>query len=438
MNGIVLQPRAIEAEKSVLGAILGDATLIEKVINILHEKKIFYDIRHQAIWGHILKMKKEREVVDPVTLLSQINAKEKEEIGGAYYLSELIDSSIGPSQISRHAELVLKKWLQRKIISNSQKIMDVAYEDNTDLDDLIEQSHRYTTEIDSLRPGKGFNLDDALLSTADDILDTQSLINFGYTKLDNLAGGMTRGELTVVGGRPGHGKTTFVLNLLHNLLQKGLKVVLINREMPNTEILKKLIVLESGRLSYTDIRRGAKDEDTREAMFQAVDQIAHKYKDNLHMFDDIRDIPRAFAEIKRIKPDVVIDDYIQLISVEGIDKRRFQIEYIMNEYKWLAKTSKPKFTAILVSQLNRAIEKRGDAMPLLSDLSEGGTIEQTAECVLFCYYEYKVLHDQAPQGKFATKLIAAKVRYGETGTALFGFNGDKARFYNDKTEAVFG
>ena len=116
MNGVALQPRAIEAEQSVLGSILGDATLIDKVINVLHMKEIFYDPRHQEIWGHILKMKKDREVVDPVTLLAQINEKEREDIGGAYYLSELIDSNVSSSQISRHSEIVLKKWLQRKTI----------------------------------------------------------------------------------------------------------------------------------------------------------------------------------------------------------------------------------------------------------------------------------------------------------------------------------
>jgi len=433
-----IQPQSYEAETSVLGAILEDSTLLGKIVDNLYDPKIFYHERHQLLWRRILEMRRNREDIDMVTVLANLSTKDKKSIGGAGYISELLDMNIASSQIERHAEIILKKYLQRKVIQNSEKIMKVAYEDTTDLDDLIEQSHQFTSEIDMLRPGRGFDLNYELQETVEDILDTQSLLAYGYSKLDSLAGGMTRGEITVVGGRPGHGKTTFVLNLLFNLLQKGLKVVLINREMPNIEILKKLIVLESGRISYTDIRRGARDKETHEEMYSTIEVISSKYKGKLFMFDDIRDIPRAFAEIKKLKPDVVIDDYIQLISVDGIDKRRFQIEYIMNEYKWLAKTSNPKFTVILVSQLNRAIEKRGDAMPLLSDLSEGGTIEQTAECVLFCYYEYKVLHDQAPLGKFATKIIAAKVRYGETGTALFGFNGDKVKFYNDKTEAVFG
>ena len=232
--------------------------------------------------------------------------------------------------------------------------------------------------------------------------------------------------------------TSFVLNLLQKFLSQGLKVVMMNREMPNTEIMKKLITCQSKKLSYKDIRRGEMTEEDVEEIDRTSNYIMSNYSDLLYMFDDIRDIPAAFAEIKKIKPDVVIDDYIQLINVADKRDRRFEIEYIMNEYKWLAKTSNPKFAAILVSQLNREIEKRIDPIPKLSDLAEGGTIEQTAECVLFCYYEYKVLYNESNIGKFGIQIVASKVRYGETGMMTMGFNGDKVKFYNNKMEAGFG
>ena len=215
-----IQPQSYEAETSVLGAILEDSTLIEKVVDNLYEDKIFYHERHKLLWRRILEMRRNREDIDMVTVLANLSTKDKKAIGGAGYISELIDMNIASSQIERHAEIILKKYLQRRVIENSEKIMKVAYEDTTDLDDLIEQSHRFTSEIDLLRPGKGFDLNYELQETVEDILDTQSLLAYGYSKLDSLAGGMTRGEITVVGGRPGHGKTTFVLNLLYNLLQK--------------------------------------------------------------------------------------------------------------------------------------------------------------------------------------------------------------------------
>ncbi|MBC8552250.1 MAG: hypothetical protein H8D23_21680 [Candidatus Brocadiales bacterium] len=432
------QPRSVEAENSVLGAMIEDSSIIGNIHDYLKDGEVFYANCNKMLCQHILNMYSNRETIDAISIVSQMPEKVKKEIGGVTYLSELLEYNVGTSKAVHHAEIVYKKWLQRKIIENSRQIMDIAYEQGTDLNYLIEQSHQYTSEIEALRPGRSFNLKDTVKDTVRDLLDNESLISFGYPIIDQCAGGMTRGEITVVGGRPGHGKTSFVLNLLQKFLAQGLKVVLMNREMPNTEIMKKLIACQSGKLSYRDMRRGEMTVEAMEEIDKTTNHIVTKYSDKLYMFDDIRDIPTAFAEIKKIKPDVVIDDYIQLISVPGKKDRRFEIEYIMNEYKWLAKTSNPKFSVILVSQLNREIEKRIDPIPKLSDLAEGGTIEQTAECVLFAYYEYKVLYNESNIGKFGIQIIAAKVRYGETGMMTLGFNGNRVKFFNNKTEAHIG
>ena len=132
----------------------------------------------------------------------------------------------------------------------------------------------------------------------------------------------------------------------------------------------------------------------------------------------------------RHNPDVVIDDYIQLIKMDGYDQRRFELETVMNEYKWLAKTY--KIVPILISQLNRDIEKRIDPVPKMSDLAESGSIEQVAENVLFVYYDYKVNYEESELGKDQIQIVAAKVRYGVNRKILFGFNGDKVLFHEIK------
>ena len=267
--------------------------------------------------------------------------------------------------------------------------------------------------------------------TVDMVKDDESrLVKTGFDGLDTFAGGLTRGEITIIGGRPGHGKTTFMVNLLANMVGHGYKCILFNRELPNSELLKKLIALESGKLSYSMVRKGIFDKSGVAELERTKQFIIEKYNsDKLRMFDNIRDFAKASAEVKKFQPDIILDDYIQLISpTKEIEQRRLQLESLVNDYKWLAKQN--KCVVVLASQLNRALETRSiNAKPQLSDLAESGAIEQVAENVFFTYYDYKINGNQS-KGKNVITLVARKVRYGETGECDLGFNGDKARFYN--------
>ena len=149
------------------------------------------------------------------------------------------------------------------------------------------------------------------------------------------------------------------------------------------------------------------------------------------MFDDVKTLEEAMVEISRHKPDVIIDDYIQLIAMPDTKERRHQIEEIVHDYKWICK--KENCSAILVSQLNREIEKRYEPRPRLSDYSESGVIEQTAECALFVWYGY-VFNDEE-YSPYKSEIISAKVRYGRVMTEEVGFNGDRCKFYNNEEEA---
>ena len=153
------------------------------------------------------------------------------------------------------------------------------------------------------------------------------------------------------------------------------------------------------------------------------------------MHDDIKDLGEACNIIRKIKPDIVIDDYIQLVKVAGQKDRRFEIETIMQEYKWIAKMQ--KIPIILLSQLNREIEKRDDPIPKTSDLAESGSIEQVAENILFVYYDLKIRYEKSYLGKNQIQIVAGKVRYGETGIATLGFDGDKCLFASSKDDVKF-
>ena len=245
------------------------------------------------------------------------------------------------------------------------------------------------------------------------------------------AGGMTRKEITVLGGRPGHGKTTLVINMVRGLIEQGYHVMLFNREMSNTEMLKKILVMESNQLQYGNIRRNDLSETDKEEFELISEKMKDKYK-NLLMYDNIRSLDESLREISKHKPDVIIDDYIQLIQVPEVrEGRRFEIEKIMQEYKWICKTE--NCSSILVSQLNREIEKRLDPRPRMSDYSESGVIEQTAESAMFVFYGYNF--DNEKYSSYKSEVIVSKSRYGKIGTHNIGFNGNRCKFYMNSTMA---
>jgi replicative DNA helicase len=246
---------------------------------------------------------------------------------------------------------------------------------------------------------------------------------------------MTKGEITIIGGRPSHGKTTLVINMIKACVDQGLKVMVFNREMTNVEMIKKLLVLESEKLSYLKIRRGMiGDLNDSAEINNTMDRIKSKYnKDKFQMFDNIQTLEKASVEVQKFQPDIIFDDFIQLIKPKNASKdRRFQIEEIVHTYKWLAKSTNS--VAVLVSQLNRGVEYRtgADAKPKMSDLAESGSIEQSAENVIFVYYPFKVSLDENKDSKNKLQLIGSKVRYGVSGTSDVGFDGDKVKIYQSE------
>ena len=424
-------PSSLEAEESVLGSIMLKNELFNEVKEFIPKSDIFYYIRSQVIWNKMNELYDDHENIDPITVLAKLNSKEKKDIT-AYYLTGLSSSTATPSNAAGYAKIVLEKFLQRELINTTYKIQQSAFDKNEKFDDLLNSIKKSTDELTSLTPNKEPNLDDIVFETLESIETSGNYVKFGFDRLDKLAGGMTKGEVTVIAGRPSHGKTTFAINLVKNFIDQGLKVLCINREMTNIEMMKKLIVLESGSLSYSDIRMNNLTDQSYKELVRVNGLIVDKYTNRLFMCDTARDLTTSTAQIMRHNPDVVIDDYIQLIKMEGYDQRRFELETVMNEYKWLAKTY--KIVPILISQLNRDIEKRIDPIPKMSDLAESGSIEQVAENVLFVYYDYKVNYEESDLGKNKTQIVAAKVRYGENRKLIFGFDGDKVRFHENIQE----
>ena len=434
MDKIRVQPSSSEAEKALLGSVLlGGSDIFEKAKSWIRNSEAFYSDENRGLWISMQSLYRNKEAIDTITVLERfkrLNPKYEDKDGLVYYITGLSDDLPTTAHVENYGKIIYEKYLRREISKSANKLY-VAVMDNheSEIEEILNDHARLIEEIKNLRPTKLNDIDTIVNETKELVASGNNIIKFGIPALDTAAGGMTRKEITVLGGRPGHGKTTLIVNIVQSLIEQGNKVIVFNREMSNPEMMRKLIVMESKTLSYMKVRKGDLN-GTSDVFDKISDKVSKKYK-NLLMFDDVKSLEEAMVEISRHKPDVIIDDYIQLIAMPDTKERRHQIEEIVHDYKWICK--KENCSAILVSQLNREIEKRYEPRPRLSDYSESGVIEQTAECALFVWYGY-VFNDEE-YSPYKSEIISAKVRYGRVMTEEVGFNGDRCKFYNNEEEA---
>ena len=424
MTNLKAAPSSKSAEESVLGCILLDGVSIyEKVAAWIRDEDAFYYKDNQTVWKAIKEIYKSGEPIDVITVANKVKDTSPDETMG-YFITGLPMEVATTANAEYHAKIIWERHIQREAAKTANKLYKTSFTDYEKLDTTLQQHSRLIDELKDLQPSKKTDIDVILSNTISNLKNGSNIIPFGLQQLDYPAGGMTRKEVTVLGGRPGHGKTTLAINIVRSLIAQGYKVMLFNREMSNEEVMKKIIIMESKDIEYSKIRKNKLSDVEMTEVELLTEKIDKKYK-NLIMYDNIRKLSEAMLEISRYKPDVVLDDYIQLIQVDNIEERRFQIESIMYEYKWICK--KENCSAILVSQLNREIEKRLDPRPRMSDYAESGVIEQTAESAMFVYYGYNF--DSERYDPYKSEIIVSKSRYGKIGTHKVGFNGNRCKFY---------
>ena len=423
-----------QLEDALLGSIIHNPEEYENVAKYIHTDEIFHQSRARRLWNIITGLRNSKVTIDLISITDGLSPQDNKSGVDPVYIVDC--SALGNGRcldkLETYGKRLYEKYLLRRIVGQTREIEKKAIESNESVYDTIVSAHTDLGELMALRPGDKFDIDKELIDAINSITNKETkLMKTGYGSIDKFSGGLTRGEITIVGGRPGHGKTTFLINLLSQMIHNGLRVILFNRELPNSEMIKKLITLESGQLSYGMVRKGVYEEAEIKELERVKQKITELYSsDNFLMFDNIRDFARSSTEVAKFKPDVVMDDYIQLVQPSGtFDSRRLQIEQLVNDYKWLAKEN--DCAVVLASQLNRSVEYRDDGEPRLSDLAESGAIEQVAENVFFVYYEHKV---NPKKDKNIIRLKASKVRYGESGSSDLGYDGDKVKIYNSFEE----
>ena len=420
-------------EDALLGCIMTDSSKLDIVKPWVTDEEFFYANLNRRIWKTMLKLDERGHDIDVNTVSNSIERTSSDN-GLTYTIIGYLELVVSVSKVEDYAKLLHSSYLRRKLKNQVQHIEQFTEDDSIETQVLLEDAHTTIGNLIKLQPSRNFSLDELLKNTSKSIFEQSNLINTGISILDSVISGMTRGEISIIAGRPGNAKTTVAANIARNLIEDGQKVVMFNREMPNIEMMKKFMAMESRELPYRNLRHNVDiDSDTLE---EVSNLIREKYEDKLFMFDDIRDLDGSIREVKAINPDVVIDDHIGLIEYPSNDSRdlRLKIGDTTRRYKWLAKSE--EMCVLLVSQMNRNMEHRNDRVPRLSDLAESGNLEQDAEMVMFTHYPWVNRYGDDGNSECYLELIIAKNRYGNTNLCKVGYDGNRCKVHESEESAM--
>ena len=435
-------PQAVEIEEIVLGALLIEKDAIVQVADILKSSS-FYKEAHQHIFSAILKLSEEHEPIDIMTVVEKLRKEDLlEQVGGAYYLTELTSRVNSAAHIDYHARIIAQKYIQRELIRISTDIQNKAFDASSDVDDLLDFSEKElfnlaygnikkdAIQIDAIINQAIFELEEA--SKREDGL---SGVPCGFSEMDRITSGWQRSDLVIIAARPSMGKTAFVLSMARNIgVNHGAAVALFSLEMSSVQLVNRLIVSET-EIPAERVRTG---KLTKEEWEQLNDKINNLYKAPIFI-DDTPAISlfELRAKCRRLKMqydiDIVVVDYLQLMTAGGDNKginREQEVSIISRGLKAIAKEL--NIPIIALSQLNRSVETRGgDKRPQLSDLRESGAIEQDADIVLFIHRpeRFGILVDEDGNSlEGLAEIIIAKHRNGSIGTVKMKFVSEFARF----------
>jgi replicative DNA helicase len=431
-----LPPQSIEAEEAVLSAILIDNSTLLDVIDIVSPDD-FYRSAHKEIFRCIKDLFSKNEPVDLITLVNALREQNHlEDIGGASYLSFLIDSVPAAVSPPHYAKIIQEKSSLRRLIANSNEIIRQCFENSKDIDSVIEYSERTIFEISEQKNRQAFHPISKIIELNIDALEERqgnhalvTGVPTGFSRIDQLTSGFQRSDLIIIAARPAMGKTAFALNLARNAAILGnVPVAIFSLEMSKEQLSMRMLCAEA-RVDSSNIRSGFLSGNDWNKLTDAAGVLT----DALIYIDDSPDISATTIRTKsrRLKMDknlgLIIIDYIQLMRGSSHTERRdLEISEISRSLKILAKEL--DIPVIALSQLNRKLEERSDKRPQLSDLRESGALEQDADVVSFIYRDEVYNKDENNPNRGTAEIILAKQRNGPTGTAMLTFLKSYTRF----------
>lgn len=432
-------PYSPEAEQALLGAIILESDVFDKVIEYIKSPDYFYVSLHKLIFKTMTEMVNFGGKIDFVTLLEKLKQTGSfDETTGKTYLYDLVNNCPSISNAEAYAEVIRDKYNIRRLITAAREIIDDATAGTEDTSVIIDSAEQKIFDIRQGNEKKGlerinsvimqtFDRLDALNSTTD---DSMKPVSTGIGDLDRVITGLNRSDLILLAARPGMGKTSFALNIARYVACTAKKTVaFFSLEMSKEQLASRLLSAEA-LIEGTKLRIGKLNDEEWDRLIPASDILG---KSELYLDDSPGiTITEMKSKLRRMrKLDLVIIDYLQLMgSGRRIDNRVQEISEITRNLKILAKEM--NVPVITLSQLSRASEQRTDHRPQLSDLRDSGSIEQDADIVLFLYREgyYDKNEDDSPQGADQNlgECIVAKNRHGEARTVKMHWQGEFMRF----------
>ena len=418
-----LPPQNIEAEQSVLGGVLIENEAVHKVMEILTPED-FYRDAHRKIYDALIDLAERDEPADLITLTNELRKKEHlDSVGGASYVTSLIDSVVTAANIEYYAKIVKEKAILRKLIEASTEIITHSYEDRSDVESLLDEAERAIFEISENRIKPSFySIRDIVkqsFKTIERLYEKKELVTgvpSGYRELDQRTAGFQPSDLIIVAGRPSMGKTALCLNVAqYAAIEKRIPVAIFSLEMSKEQIVIRMLCSEA-QVEGTRLRTGFLSESDWPRLTLAAGNLS----DAPIFIDDAAalSVLELRAKARRLNAEhgvgMIVIDYLQLMRGRAkVESRQQEISEISRSLKALAKEL--NVPVIAVSQLSRRTEERQGMRPQLSDLRESGAIEQDADVILFIYRDevYNRSEDNPNRGK--AEIIIGKQRNGPTG-----------------------
>lgn len=379
-------PQNIEAEMSILGAVFVDNSAIDQVHGIL-VREDFYRESHRVIFGAMSELADQNEPVDIVSMTAVLkSAGTLEQVGGAAYLAFLIDYVFTSANVTYYCRLVADAAAARRVLQHAQAAMTKIY-DGAPLEEVVSELEVATVPVASRRINEPVVARDVLRESFREMerrFESRGQVQgipYGLPDLDSVTDGMHRGELIVIAGRPSMGKTTLALNVLENVSALGLHGLLFSLEMSRQNNMDK-IMASHGKVKYQRIRSGKFEDGDWGRMTRASEAINRW---SLHIDDtpgiSLREVRTKARRLKKSGLDVLVIDYLQLMTLSARDNRVQALGEVSRGLKQLARDL--DIAVVALSQLNRGVDSRDDKRPRMSDLRDSGEIEQDSDVILF-------------------------------------------------------
>lgn len=433
-----IPPQNLEAEQSILGSLLLNDSGFGIVLEIVKAED-FYTRGHQLIFEALIELFQKNEPQDLITVTSSLKDKNQlEEVGGAAYLATLTSIVPVTSNVASYAKIVRQKSILRNLIEVNSDIANRCYEEQGDIDQLVDEAEQAIFEIAGSKGGASFTSIKHIVPNAfkkvEELFKRKELITgvpTGYNEIDKMTAGLQPSDLIILAARPSMGKTSFAMNIAqHAAIVENTGVAVFSLEMSKEQLVMRLLS-SVGRIDSQRIRTGKLHEEDWPKLSRAVGMLTEApiYIDDTPAISvlDMRAKVRRLAAQHDI--GLIVVDYLQLMRGRSSTENRTQeISEISRSLKALAKEH--NVPVIALSQLNRGLESRTDKRPMMSDLRESGAIEQDADIITFIYRDevYNKAEDNPNKG--IAEIIIGKQRNGPTGTARLYFVKEFTMFEN--------